>query len=136
MLDLAINLGHGFFAAHGENGVAEANENADESDRSGQRRMPQPAERASMRSRQVSNIPQLRPGWKMRTLHQERVATPRDHHDYHHGGHVHDAQSLLARFGYALDVLSPKVNSHEHRKKRRPPVHRNCDIRVNVVQKL
>ena len=30
MFDFPVNLGHGFLAAHGENGVAQPNQNSDE----------------------------------------------------------------------------------------------------------
>ena len=45
MLDLAIDLGQGFLAAHGQHGVAEADQNADQSDGVGQRGVLQPAQR-------------------------------------------------------------------------------------------
>ena len=51
MLDLAIDLGHGLFAAHGQHGVTQADQNADQADCVGQRCVRnQPAASASRAS--------------------------------------------------------------------------------------
>jgi len=125
MFDLAIDLGHGFLAAHGEHGMAEADQNSDETDGVRKRCVAQPAKRAPMIASQVGYGRETRQRGEMRAFNPQRVTAP-DHHDYNHGcGHVHDAQSFLAGFGNSLDVFPPEIKRHRDGEYRSAAIHGN-----------
>ena len=73
VLDFPVNLGHGLLAAHGQNRVTQANQNADQSDGVWQRRVAQPAQRVV----RIHKIREMRPGRKMSSSHPERIAHQR-----------------------------------------------------------
>src|ERR1035437_6068092 len=112
--DFAVDLGQGLLAAHGEEGVAQADHDGDGGD-GGSDGALEPAERLVGEA----NVLQ---GWKRHRL--VAVLENRDHapdeqdHD-HDGGDLHDAQRLLAGFVDADDVLAPEVDGDyggEHRR--------------------
>src|SRR5206468_7116848 len=61
VLNLPVNLGHGFFAAHGKNRMAQSNQNANETNFVGKRRVTKPPERAPMFPGQVGDISEVGP---------------------------------------------------------------------------
>ena len=109
MFDLAINLSHRFFAAHGENRMAETDQYANKADCVGKRGLVQPSQCASVYSLVINNVVQRWQGRKMSAAHPQRVTAPEHHEHNHDRGHVHDAQSFLARFVDSLNVLPPEI---------------------------
>src|SRR5579863_6317841 len=72
----------------------------------------------------------------MRTAHPEGITAPHDQQDDHDRGHIHDTNSLLARFGYAFHVLPPEVDRHEDGKNGCGRVCRQDDVEVCVVKQF
>src|SRR5581483_12344883 len=70
------------------------------------------AEPAGRFFRQVDVRRRRRRRQRSPTAQNQRQRTPDQEDNDHHGGDLHDAQSLGARFGDALDVRPPEVNRH------------------------
>ena len=128
MLDLAINLGHGFFAAHRENRMTQSDQNSDKTDRVRKRRVLQPTQCIVG----IDKVGEMRPWRDLRATHRERVDAPRDHQHHHHGRDVHDAQGFLAGFGNAFDVFPPEVDGHKDGKEGRSRIHRKLGAEVKI----
>ena len=132
MLHLAIDLGHGLFPAHGQHGVTQADQDADQAHRVRQVGVLQPAERIGS-ERQIAGKGE---GRKVHASHIERIPAPNEHHDDHHGGHVHDAQGLFAGLMHALDVFPPEIKSDQDGKERGGGIRGQHRLHVEIVQKL
>ena len=96
----------------------------------------QEAERATVFSGQVGDVREMRPRRKMRTPYKERVTAPSHHQHHHDGGHVHDAEGLLARLVDALDVFPPEVNRDHDGEHCRGAIHRKKRARMEMFQQL
>jgi hypothetical protein len=59
VLNLAIHLGHGFLAAHGEDGVSQSDQNTDERNRVRQRRVVQPSQSATVRPGGIDDVAKI-----------------------------------------------------------------------------
>ena len=110
VLDLAIDLRQALLAAHGQDGVAEGHENAEQAEdrqaaalQESQRVVAEVEVRGNRRRR------------KVHAHHADRVHAPDQQNDHHHRGDLHNAQRLVARFLDALDVLPPVVDGHQRR---------------------
>src|SRR5581483_1837463 len=106
--DFAIHLGERFESAHGQDRVAERDDQDDE----GNLGPEGSAEPAGRFFRQVDVRRRRRRRQRSPTAQNQRQRTPDQEDNDHHGGDLHDAQSLGARFGDALDVRPPEVNRH------------------------
>ena len=132
MLDFAVHLGHRLLAAHGQDRVAEPDQDADQADGVRQIGVAQPAQGIGG----VNDGGARRQGRQVRAVHVQRVAAPRNHDHDHHRGDVHDAQGLLARLVNALDVLPPEINGDQRGKNRGGEVHGQHQRGVHVIQQL
>jgi hypothetical protein len=105
MLDLAIDLGEGFFAAHRQNGVPKSHEE-DDPGKVADPTSGQPAERffVEMHHPQMQRI-----GGYLNGDPKDRDGAPDDQQHHHDGGDHHDLQRFLAGFVDALDVLPPEI---------------------------
>src|SRR6202453_3600456 len=104
--DFAIDLRERFFAAHGEHGMAERDENRDDAEHVRQIRVNQPAQRLFAEV----NVAGIRK-WRQRRMAQDRgVNTPADQDHHHHGDQLHDVEGFFARFRNALGVFPPEVD--------------------------
>ena len=113
MLDLAVDLGQRLFAAHGQHGVAEANEEDDPAS-GGANQVPLSQPSDSL----FSGIAPAGLQGTGRQLHgraQHRDRAPHDEDHHHHGGDHHDLHRLLAGFVDALRVLPPEVEHDDDR---------------------
>ena len=72
----------------------------------------------------------------MGAFHPDRGRAPCDQQHDHHGGDVHDPQRFLARFGNALDVLPPEIESHQNREEGRCRIHGKDDGGVRVAEQF
>src|SRR5215469_7064145 len=113
MFDLAVNLRHGFLAAHGEDRMAKTNENSNKADR----REPgvlQPSKRTTVFTLVVSNCVSAGEWRQVSTAEKHGVAAP-DNHDYDHdGGDLHDTHGLFTGLVNTLDVFPPEINRAEN----------------------
>ena len=110
MFDLAIDLGQSFFAAHGQHGVPEADEE-DNPGENAERQMPeprciQPAQRFFVQ-RHHARVQRVRR--QLDGSAQNRDGAPDQQNHHHHRGDRHDLQSFLAGFVHALGILPPEV---------------------------
>src|ERR1700733_5840703 len=112
MLDLPVNLREGFFAAHRQHRMAQADENNNQRDGVRPLIAVQPAER-TMIELHVLRVRQRRQA--PAAAHPQRIKTPADQHHHHDGGELHDAQSFAAGFGHALDILPPEIKRDDDR---------------------
>ena len=132
MLDFPVDLGQRFFAAHGENRVPEADEDPDQRDRMRQAAEAQPAQ-GFRRKRQIG----MRRQWReMSAPHPNGQDAPGNHHDHHHGGHVHDPQRFPAGLRNPLDILPPKINCDGDRKDCRGGIDRKSQIDMQTTEQL
>ncbi len=118
MLDLAIDLGQALLAAHGQHGVAEGHENAEQS----QQRQASAFQKAQRLVTEVE-VSGNRRRRQVRALHDHRENAPRQKDDHHHGCDLHDAQSLAAGLFNALDVCPPVIDCDHRREDRCGMVH-------------
>src|SRR5215469_3639054 len=133
MLDLAVNLRHGFLAAHGEDRMAKTDENSDKAD-CRETRVLQPSKRATVFTLVVSNRVSVGKWRQVSAAEKHRVAAPYDH-DYHHdGGDLHDAQGLFAGLVNTLDVFPPEINCAENREYRRCRIVWQVDAEMHILE--
>ena len=111
MLDLAIDLGKRFFAAHGQYGVTQPDEDRQQTGEMSEVKSVQPPH--GVRSELQILRPRQRRQW--RVADPRGVAAPTDQDHYHHGGDLHDAHRLVAGFRNALDVLPPEIQGDADR---------------------
>ena len=97
LLDLPVDLGERLFAAHRQNGMAEADEDRDGGDGRPDRAL-QPAERVVG---EVQIAQQRRRRQRAAAL-QQRQHAPHDQDHDHHGRDLHDPQRIVARLVQAL----------------------------------
>src|ERR1039457_3989846 len=105
--DFAVDLGEGFEAAHGEEGVAQADHDGEDGD-GGRHGAFEPAhgivgEAESMQGGK---------GHRLIAVLQDGGDAPDDEDDHHGAGDLHDPQSLLAGFMHADNVLAPEVEGN------------------------
>ena len=108
MLDFAVHLRQRLLAAHGQHRVAQPDEHCGERDQMRNAGAVQPSQRA----RRQQNIARDRSGRQLASPHPQGVSAPRDQHDHHHRGELHDPERFFARFGNPLDVLPPEIERH------------------------
>src|ERR1700686_5362979 len=92
--DFAVHLRKRFFAAHGQHGMAESDEDGDDAKHVRKTAVGQPYQRAGTEP----EIARMRPRWKGGMPHYDGVGTPGDQHDHHHSDQLHDVQSFFAGF--------------------------------------
>ena len=119
VLNLAIHLGQAFFAAHGQDRVAEGHENPEQTKHRHQPSSLEEAQRIGA---------ELEMRWRgrrrqMDTAHHHRENSPQQEDDHHHRGNLHDPQCLAAGLLDALDVLPPVIDGHRSREDRRGVIH-------------
>src|SRR6185437_12764073 len=136
VLDFAIHLSHGFLAAHRENGMAQSNQDSNETNRVRKRTAVQPAQRASVVTLVVSKVVKAGQRWKMRAAHPKRVTAPYNHDDDHRRRNLHDAQGFFAGLRNTLDVFPPEVERTNDRENRRRGVLRQHDFQMYVREKF
>jgi hypothetical protein len=128
VLNFAIDLRHGLLAAHGQNGVTQPNQDADQSDRVRQAGCAQPT-KSILRESEICSPRQWR---EVSPLHAERIDAPADHQDDHDCGHILDAQGFLTGLRDAFGVLPPEVNRDQRRKERSGEIHGKGETSVSV----
>src|SRR5882724_781021 len=106
--DFAVDLGEGFFAAHGEDGVAEGDEDAEEAHEVGEVGVLEESERAVVEM-QVGGSG---PGDGLVAVLQDGDQRPTEEDDHHDGGDLHDAKGFFAGFVETFGVLPPVVNGY------------------------
>ena len=111
--DFTIHLRQAFFAAHGQQRMAEAYENRDEGD-GGRHGSAEPAE-TFLAEMQIGQRGQRH---RLVAVLENGDQAPDDENHHHYGGDLHDAERLLAGFMETDHVLAPEVNGDrrgEHR---------------------
>ncbi len=110
MLDLAIDLGQRLFAAHGQHGVTEADEEDDP------RNVPEPGpvEPAQRFFVQRDHAWVQGVGRQLDGRAQNRDGAPDEQDHHHHRGDGHDLQRFLAGFVHALRILPPEIGHYDH----------------------
>src|SRR6202042_1117738 len=108
MLNLPIDLGKAFLAAHGQQRVTEGHENAEQTEH-----LDVCESRPAQESESVIAELEIcdRGGRRqMSAANEHRIYAP-DHEDYHHhGGDLHNLHGLAARLLDALDVFPPVID--------------------------
>ena len=123
-----FNLGQSLFAAHGQHGVAEADENNNPHDVAEPCSI-EPAKRFLI-ERNHTRVQRIRRQYDGRA--QDRNGAPNKQNHHHHCRDDHDLQGLLAGFVHALRVLPPEVNHHHHGQAGREMIVREMQRTVHV----
>jgi hypothetical protein len=105
MRQFAIDLGERFFAAHGQHGVTEADDEPEDAEHVRQFAVLPEAERFVA----VVNVGEGREGRQVAADFEQGEKRPAEQHHHHDGGDLHDPESLFAGLLDALDVLPPEV---------------------------
>src|ERR1051326_3265716 len=135
MFDLAVNLRHGFLAAHSEDRMAKTDENSDKAD-CWETRVLQPSKRATVFTLVVSNRVSAGKWRQVSTAEKHGIAAP-DDHDYNHDGRdLHDAHGLFAGLMNTLNVFPPEINRAENREYRRGCVVRQVNAEMHILEEL
>src|ERR1035438_6182123 len=108
MGDFAVDLGQGFEAAHGEEGVAQTDHDGDDGD-GGRHGTFEPAHGFVGEAERM----QGGKGYRLIAVLQDGGDAPDDKDDHHGAGNLHNAQSLLTGFMHADDVLAPEVEGDD-----------------------
>ena len=112
MLNFAIDLSERFFAAHGQHGVTQSDENGDDA-----REMREMHDAGTVQPahgvRAQFHIARVREGWQRGVPQNDGVHAPHDQDHHHNGGGLHDDHGLLAGFRYALDVVPPEIDGDD-----------------------
>ena len=118
VFDFPVDLRQRFFAAHGQHGVPEADEQEDPGQVTEECAV-QPAQRFL-----VDRDDAWGQGawWERRRVTQNCKHAPGDQDHDHDGGHDHDLQCFSARLVDTLDVLPPEIDHHKDGKHRREAV--------------
>jgi hypothetical protein len=103
--DFAIHLGQALLAAHGQQRMAQADQDGDKCDL-GRNRPFEPPQRVR-REMQIAHDGE-RDG--LVAASEDGYQAPGDEDHHHHRGDLHDAEGLFARFVNADDVLAPEIN--------------------------
>ena len=106
VLDFAVDLGEGLFAAHGEDGVSEGHEDAEESEGGGEAAAFEEAE-GVVAEVEVGGGGEGREGG---AAMDDGEGTPGEQEDDHDGRDFHDVEGFFAGLFDALDVLPPEVD--------------------------
>ena len=112
--DFAIDLSKRFLAAHRQDGVAEGDEDGNDSKHVRKAAVREPAEGAAAQP----EVARIRPRRQRGMAHRHCVGAPGDEHHYHHGDQLHDMQSFFAGLGNALGVLPPEIKRDDNGKAR------------------
>ena len=114
--DLAIDLRQALLAAHGQQGMAQSNEDRHQRERTspvfGEPSQGARAEPDAFRGGQRDRVGALRHA-------EDRDQAPHDQDHHHHRGDLHDAQRLLARFMNPDGVFAPEIQRDDDREQRR-----------------
>src|SRR5712692_7463463 len=110
MLDFAIDLCERFFAAHGQHGMAQANEDREDSGKMGEMQSIEPAHGVRLELQ----VFRMRYRGQRGMAEPDRVDAPGDENHDHDSRDLHDAHGLLAGFVDALDVVPPEINGDEN----------------------
>ena len=108
--DFAIDLGERFLAAHGQQRMAEGDENAESADDSGESFEPALEDSFPVPGTAES----VKTGWsggsvQGNVLQENGEHAPADDDHAHDGGELHDAQGFVAGFVHADDVRPPEI---------------------------
>ena len=130
--NFAVDLGQGLEAAHGEQGVAEGDDDRDRADLRPDGTV-EPAERVFaelyvLRYRQRRKLHV--------SLEQQGDGAPDEEGDHHDRGDLHDAQRLAAGFMDTADVTAPEVGRNQHSETGGEEVGRNAWGNVAGLRKL
>src|SRR5260370_23175297 len=109
MLNFAVHLGEGFFAAHGQHRMAQADENGDDSGEMREMHAVEPAHGVWLELQ----IFRMRNRGERGMAEPDRVDAPGYKNHDHYSRDLHDAHRLLAGFVDALDVVPPEINGDE-----------------------
>src|SRR5690348_1480412 len=135
MFDFAVDLRHGFLAAHGEDRMPKTDKNSDEAD-CRKSRVLQPSERATVFTFVVGDGVSAGKWRQVNAADNHGIAAPADH-DYNHDGcDLHDAHGLFAGFMNALDVFPPEVNRAKDREYRGCCIVREMNAQVHILKQL
>ena len=107
--DFAIHLREGFFAAHGQHGMAERDEDSDDAEHVRKTAVRQPTQSIGPQAQIMWRRPRRQRG----VPHDHGVNAPGDQHNHHYGDQLHDMKSFFAGFGNALGVFPPEVHRHD-----------------------
>ena len=130
MLDLAIDLGQRFFAAHGQHGMAEGHDDAEQAQHRRQLGVAQKAQSIVAEVQGRGRGPRRQVG-----AHVEgRIDSPGQQDHHHDGGDLHHFQGLVARLFDAFQVLPPVVHGDDGGKGGRGEVHRQLRRRMMPAQ--
>src|SRR5229473_4095495 len=132
MLDFAVDLRERLFAAHGEDRMAKSNEDGDDSGEMSEMHSVEPAH-GVWPELQVFRIGKRR---ERGMPEPDRVDAPADQDHNHHGRDLHDAHSLLAGFGDALNVVPPEISGDEDGEESGAGSGCDLQIQVNVGESL
>ena len=132
MLHFPVDLRQSFLTAHCENGVAESDKDSDQRDCMRQAAEAQPAQ-GFRRKRQIGTRRQRR---QMSAAHPDGYDAPGNHHDHHHGSHIHDPQRFSTGFGNSLDILPPEINRHGQGKLSRGGIDWKRKVDVQTAKQL
>src|SRR5271163_2031165 len=105
-LDLAIDLGKGLLAAHGQNGMAESDEDGDDAEHLRKIAVPEPAQGAAGEM----NIARRGKRGQRGMAVESGVNAPADEDDHHDGDELHDVEGFFAGFRNAFGVFPPEVD--------------------------
>ena len=109
VLDLAIDLGQRLFAAHGQHGMAEGHDDAEQPQRSGQLGVFQKAESVLAEVQRRRRGPRRQFGAQV----EGRIDSPGQQDHHHHGGDLHHFERLVARLLDPFQVLPPVINGDD-----------------------
>ena len=109
MLDFAVDLGQGFFAAHGEDRVAEAYKDGNEPGEVCEMHAVEPAHGVGFEFQ----VPGVGEGGQSRVADEDGIDAPSDKDDDHDGGNLHDPHGFLAGLVDAFDVVPPEIDGAE-----------------------
>ncbi len=128
ILDLAIDLGERLLTAHGENGVAEGHEDAEESEEMDEWSALEEAE-GVVTELQIGGGGEWR---QLGMLHDGRINAPAEDDDNHDGCDLHDLEGLVAGLLDALDVFPPVVDGDDGGKEGRGFIDGEVEVGLAV----
>src|SRR5208283_2194494 len=129
MLDFAVDLGEGFFSAHGEDRMAQTNEDGDDAGEVGELHAIEPAHGIGTQL----DVARRRDGRQGGVADQNGVDAPGDQDHDHDGGDLHDAHGLLAGFVDALNVVPPEIGRAHDGEARGADTRRNVQAEMDVI---
>src|SRR5260370_24737008 len=110
MSEFTIDLGERFFAAHGQHGVAEGNQDSEQSEHSGKTLLGQAVTEKAERFFGEMKVLRNRKRNGVVSRLDEGKCRPGEQDDHHDGGDLHDAESFLAGLLDALGIFPPVID--------------------------